>query len=820
MKMTSHYPFKEIESKWRQRWQDSGINTVDLRTAQRKLYCLVMFIYPSGYRLHTGHWYNYGPTDTWARYQRMLGYDVFEPMGYDAFGLPAENYAISHGIHPAESTAENIAQIRKQLQIMGAMYDWDKEIDTSSPEYYRWTQWLFLQLYHKGLAVRKKAPVNWCPSCQTVLANEQVVEGLCERCSATVTHKDLEQWFFKITEYADRLLEDLERIDWPETTKIMQRNWIGRSVGVEVVFRTAEGDQEMPVFTTRPDTLYGVTYMVLAPEHPLVNQLTIPEREPEVLQYVEQARRESEIQRTSTEREKTGVFTGAYAINPINAERVPVWIADYVLASYGTGAVMAVPAHDERDFEFAKKFDLPIREVIRPPGAGDGGELKEAYVEAGLMINSGDLDGLPSEEGWEGIADALEKAETGRRCVNYKLRDWLISRQRYWGAPIPIIYCQKCGTVAVPEEDLPVQLPRDVDFTPRGSGQSPLSSNQDFVNARCPDCGGKARREVDTMDTFVCSSWYFLRYLSPHDDQRPFDPELAAKWLPVDQYVGGSEHAVMHLLYARFVTKVLNDLGHIEFDEPFSRLVHQGTITKDGSKMSKSKGNVVNPDAFIERYGADTYRVYLMFMGSYQDGGDWSDEGIVGIDRFLNRIWRLVGKYIEMNKSLGDPAPPADVVRTMHATIQQTGHDLDRFHFNTAISRIMEYVNALYLYIGDRESGDLSGEFLRQAIPNLVLLLAPFTPHLSEELWSILGNGESIFLQPWPSYDESHLTAEEITIVLQVNGKVRSKLKVPADLSDQEIEKLALEDDKIKSYTQGGIKRVVVVSGKLVNVVV
>jgi len=820
MKTASHYPFQEIESKWRRRWQESGINTVDLQTAQKKLYCLVMFIYPSGYRLHTGHWYNYGPTDTWARYQRMKGYDVFEPMGYDAFGLPAENYAISHGVHPAESTAENIDQIRKQLKVMGAMYDWEKEIDTSSPDYYRWTQWLFLQLYHKGLAVRKKAPVNWCPSCQTVLANEQVVDGMCERCGATVTHKDLEQWFFKITEYADRLLEGLDRIDWPETTKIMQRNWIGRSEGVEVVFKVAGSEETMPVFTTRPDTLYGVTYMVLAPEHPLVEHLTTPEQKPAVQEYVEQARRESDIQRTSTEREKTGVYTGSYAVNPINDEQVPVWIADYVLASYGTGAVMAVPAHDERDFEFAKKYDLPIREVIRPSGVGEGEELKEAYVGAGVMVNSGLFDGLSSQEGWRGIADALEKSNTGGRCVNYKLRDWLISRQRYWGAPIPMIYCPTCGVVPVPEEDLPVRLPREVDFKPKGSGQSPLSTNPDFVNTHCPSCGGEARREVDTMDTFVCSSWYFLRYLSPRDDSRPFDPELAARWLPVDQYVGGAEHAVMHLLYARFVTKVLFDLGHITFDEPFTRLVHQGTITKDGAKMSKSKGNVVNPDEFIEQYGADTYRVYLMFMGSYQDGGDWSDEGIVGIDRFLNRIWRLVGQYLEMKDSLGTQEPPAEILRILHATIQQTGHDLERFHFNTAISRIMEFVNALYLYIGEKRPEDLSGELLGLTISNLVLLLAPFAPHLSEELWTLLGNSESVFLQSWPTFDESYLTTDQITIVVQVNGKVRSKIEVPADLDQDELKKRALEDEKIKSYTSEGIKRVIVVPGRLVNVVV
>ncbi|MCK4272477.1 leucine--tRNA ligase, partial [bacterium] len=619
------YPFRAIEKKWQNYWEEHGLNKVDLNDERRKLYCLVMFSYPSGEKLHTGHWYNYGPTDTWARYKRLCGFNVFEPMGYDAFGLPAENYAISHGVHPAISTTENISQIRKQLKAIGAMYDWDKEIDTSSPEYYRWTQWLFLQLYKKGLAERKKAPVNWCPSCKTVLANEQVVEGYCERCGESVTHKDLEQWFFKTTVYADRLLEDLARIDWPEKTKIMQRNWIGRSEGVEVIFRAAESEQKIPVFTTRPDTLFGVTYMVLAPEHALVQELTKAEHKGEVFDYVEKARRESEIQRTSTEKEKTGVFTGVYAINPINDERIPIWIADYVLLTYGTGAVMAVPAHDQRDFEFAKKFDLPIREVIRPRGAGEGRTLKEAFVESGVMVNSADFDGLSSEEGWQGIADALEKAVIGRRCVNYKLRDWLISRQRYWGAPIPIVYCEDCGIVPVPEADLPVLLPKDVDFTPKGTEESPLATNPAFVRTACPRCGAPGRREVDTMDTFVCSSWYFMRYLSPYRSESAFDPDLVKKWCPVDQYVGGAEHAVMHLFYARFFIKALRDIGLVDFDEPFIRLFNQGTMVYRGGKMSKSKGNVIAPDEYVAELGADAVRGYLMFIGPWGLGGEWSD---------------------------------------------------------------------------------------------------------------------------------------------------------------------------------------------------
>ncbi len=813
------YPFKEIEKKWQDCWLESGLHTVDLNDAGNKLYCLVMFIYPSGEKLHTGHWYNYGPTDTWARYKRLCGYNVFEPMGYDAFGLPAENYAIEHGVHPAISTAENVSQIKKQLKAIGAMYDWDKEINTSSPEYYRWTQWLFLQLYKQGLAERKKAPVNWCPSCKTVLANEQVIEGYCERCGSMVTHKDLEQWFFKITEYSDRLLEDLECIDWPEKTKIMQRNWIGRSEGVEIIFRIEETEEKIPVFTTRPDTLFGVTYMVLAPEHPLVEKLTVSERRQDVDEYVERARRESEIQRTSTEKEKSGVFIGAYAINPINAEKVPIWISDYVLLSYGTGAVMAVPAHDQRDFEFAKKFGLPIRQVILPEGHEKSRELQEAFVDNGRMVNSQDYDGLSSAMGGERIADALEQMGSGRRCVNYKLRDWLVSRQRYWGAPIPIIYCQSCGIVPVPEEDLPVLLPREVDFTPKGTGESPLATNPDFVRAACPSCGAPARREVDTMDTFVCSSWYFLRYLSPHDEDRPFDPELARKWLPVDQYVGGAEHAVMHLLYARFVVKVLYDMGYIRFHEPFTRLVHQGTITKDGSKMSKSRKNVVSPDQFIARYGSDTFRIYLMFMGSYQDGGDWSDKGIVGIHRFLNRIWRLVHQIQEQG-STGPEGPGNDLRRAMHYAIKHVGQDVNRFHFNTAISRIMEFVNTLYLYVAEVPAEKRPPALLQQSIRTLVLLIAPFAPHLAEELWHVLGNKKSVFLQTWPDYDPSLLKHKQLTIVVQVNGKVRARIQVPSHISPDELKQTVLNLQRLKPFTERGVKRVVVVPGKLVNLVV
>ncbi len=814
----SVYPFAAIEQKWQKKWEETKIYQVDMNNTAKKLYCLVMFIYPSGDKLHIGHWYNYGPTDTWARFKRMQGYNVFEPMGYDAFGLPAENAAIKKGIHPAISTAENIDYIRKQLKAIGAMYDWSKEINTSDPKYYKWTQWFFLQLYKNGLAYRKKAPVNWCPSCKTVLANEQVIEGHCERCGAEVTHEDLVQWFFKITDYAERLLEGHNRIDWPEKTITMQKNWIGRSEGAQIKFKVEGSDQVIEVFTTRPDTLWGVTYMVLAPEHPLVQELTTSDRKADVAKYVEFARKASEIDRTSTEREKTGVFIGAYAINPVNNERVPIWIADYVLLTYGTGCVMAVPGHDTRDFEFAKKFGLPIREVISPDGTAHG-ELKEAYVDPGIMINSGQFTGTPSQEGINQVIEFLEQHGIGERRVNYKLRDWLISRQRYWGAPIPIIHCPKCGEVPVPEKDLPVLLPKEVEF--RGTGESPLTTNPNFVNTTCPACGGAAKREVDTMDTFVCSSWYFLRYPNPHIDTAPFDRELVKKWLPVDQYVGGAEHAVMHLLYARFFTKVLYDLKLIDFDEPFTRLVHQGVITKDGDKMSKSRGNVVNPDKFVEEYGSDTFRMYMMFMGNYRDGGDWSDEGITGIFRFLNRVWRLVEHMIAHPACGNEQEQSKEIERLIHYTTKMVTIDLERFHFNTAISRIMEFVNALSSYTQDFKPEQQNQVIVNQAKERLILLLAPFAPHFAEELWEKIGRPYSIFNQPWPSYDESKTIRNIIPIVIQVNGKVRSTIECEMDASDDQVLEKVFADEKLKKYIEGKtIIKKIIVKNKLVNLVV
>jgi leucyl-tRNA synthetase len=814
------YPFAEIEKKWQKWWEERRLYETDMSRTANKLYVLVMFLYPSADRLHIGHWYNYGPTDTFARFKRMQGYNVFEPIGYDAFGLPAENYAIKMGIHPAVSTAENIRQIRQQLKDIGAMYDWAREINTSDPSYYKWTQWFFLLLYKNGLAYRKKAPVNWCPSCQTVLANEQVIEGRCERCSTPVTRRDLVQWFFKITDYAEKLLEGHKKLDWPEKTIEMQRNWIGRSEGAEIDFLIdGHPDKKLPVFTTRPDTLWGVTYMVLAPEHELVPEITTPDRRADVEAYVEQARRASEIERTSTEREKTGVFTGAYAINPVNGERVPIWIADYVLVTYGTGAIMAVPAHDQRDFEFAQRYNLPVRQVISPDGQPSLEPLTRAYEEPGVMINSGPFSGTPSQEGIQRVIEFLERQGIGRRKVNYRLRDWLISRQRYWGAPIPIIYCPACGEVPVPEEDLPVMLPHEVEFGVRG--MSPLATNPDFVNTTCPKCGRPAKREVDTMDTFVCSSWYYLRYPDPSYQEGPFNPELVRKWLPVDVYVGGAEHATMHLLYARFFTKVLYDLGLVHFDEPFLRLVHQGVITNKGAKMSKSRGNVVNPDEYIREYGSDVFRLFLMFMGDYAEGGDWSHEGIHGMSRFVNRVWRLVNEYVEDPPRGEETEHVRPLQRQRHFAVKMVTRDLERFHFNTAISRIMELVNEISAYRQAVPAAEQNAEVLRDAVRTLVLLLAPFAPHLGEELWMRIGEAPSVFNQRWPEYDEAILAAEKVRIAVQVNGKVRATIEVDADSDDGEVVQAALADDRIRRYLEGKeVIRTVVVPKRLVNIVV
>lgn len=818
------YPANEIELKWQKYWEEKQIYKTDLSKTEKKLYSLVMFIYPSGAKLHIGHWYNYAPADSWTRLKKLQGYNTFEPMGYDAFGLPAENYAIKTGIHPQDSTLQNIEDIRKQLKRIGTMYDWDKELMTCVPEYYRWNQWLFLKLYEKGLAYRKNAPVNWCESCQTVLANEQVkADGTCERCDNPIVKKFLTQWFFKITAYAEELLRDLDKIDWPEKTKIMQINWIGKSEGVEIDF-TAETGDKITVFTTRPDTLFGVTYVVLAPEHPLVEKLTKPEFKKSVDEYIDKVKYETEIERLSTIKEKTGVPLGSFAVNPINGEKVPIWISDYVLVTYGTGAVMAVPGHDERDFEFAKKFNLPVRKVILQPGTQIEDELQSAYVEPGTMINSGEFSGLNSEEGKEKISRYIEAKGLGKRKVNYRLRDWLISRQRYWGTPIPIIHCPDCGEVPVPEEDLPVVLPYDVDFKP--TGESPLLRHEKFINTKCPKCGKYAKRDPDTMDTFVDSSWYHLRYLNPQIDNAMFDVDLAKKWMPVDSYIGGAEHATMHLLYARFIHKFLRDIGLVECDEPYYKLRHQGTITNLGAKMSKSRGNVVNPDVFVEKYGSDVFRMYLMFMGPYDMGGDWSDQGIVGVNRFVNRIYELYKKYSDEFKNF-KPTKPINyselkddekfIYKRINLGLKKVTEDVDTLHFNTAIAFLMELLND-FSKLSSIENKDL----IYYTLERYAFLLAPLAPHLGEECWSLLGKEKSIFEEPvWFDYGPAALVQDTFTLAVQVNGKLRAAIEFEVNTSEEEIKRIAKEDPRIKKFIDGKeIVREIYVKNKILNIVV
>ncbi|MDP2936159.1 MAG: leucine--tRNA ligase [Dehalococcoidia bacterium] len=818
--MTSRYKPQELEQKWQARWETSGLYRVTEESRNPKFYSLTMFPYTSG-DLHVGHWYAMAPSDTFARFVHMKGYNVLHPIGFDAFGLPAENAAIKSGIHPAKWTMANVQRMRNQLKTMGSMYDWDREVITCLPEYYKWTQWLFLHLYKGGLAYRAKAPANWCPHCQTVLANEQVTDaGRCERCDAVVTKRDLEQWFFRITRFADELL-DFSGIDWPERVRTMQRNWIGRSQGAEATFGIEGHSDEIKIFTTRPDTMFGVTFMVLAPEHPLVAELTAPDRRADVEIYVAASRRETEIDRLSTEREKTGVFIGAYAINNLNGERVPIWTADYVLMTYGTGAVMGVPGHDTRDFEFAKRFGLPIRVVIAPPG-WQGEDLDQAYVEPGTMANSGQFNRLPSDQGKGAITDWLEEHGLGRRAVSYRIRDWLISRQRYWGAPIPVIYCEKCGIVPVPEDALPVLLPDDAEFRP--TGESPLVYHQDFVNTTCPKCHGLGRRETDTMDTFLCSSWYFLRYASPQYEKGPYDREKGSYWLPVDVYTGGVEHATMHLLYARFFIKALKSLGIVDFNEPFTRLFNQGTITYDHRKMSKSRGNVVNPDDYVATMGADTVRAYLMFVGPWEQGGDWNDQGIAGINRWLNRVWRLVLDPPEgavptrEEDEEEEGAHPRILRHVTHRTLQRVTEDLERFRFNTMLAAFMEFTN----YLGKIKETPLFGtEAWLEAIHTLILMLAPATPHMAEELWERTGQSYSVHQQPWPAWDTTLAAEEEFTLVIQVNGKLRDRVIVPASIADNEVRELVMARRRVLTYLDGrDLKRFIYVPRRLVNLVI
>jgi len=806
----------KIDEKWQKKWEETGLYRFDRNNLDKKLYCLEMFSYPSGAKLHAGHWYNYGLTDTWARLKRMQGWNVFHPQGFDAFGLPAENYAIKTGIHPKDSTYSNIRTMEEQLRKMGATFDWDYEVITCAPEYYKWTQWIFLQLYKHGLAYRKKAPVNWCPSCKTVLANEQVVDGCCDRCKSEVTKKDLTQWFFKITDYAQELLDCLPQLDWPEKTKKIQQNWIGRSEGAEIVFEGADGSFSFKVFTTRADTLYGVTYVVLAPENELVDKITTPECREAVEQYREQAKKSTEIERMSTVREKTGVFTGAYAINPVNGDKVPIWIADYVLAGYGTGCVMAVPAHDERDYEFAAKYNLPIKRVIK---GGEGVDDTLPFVEDGILVDSAEFTGIGLAQARRGIVEKLNKQGKGEFKVNYRLRDWLVSRQRYWGAPIPIIYCDDCGIVPVPEKDLPVELPYNVKFTP--DGESPLAKCDEFMNTVCPKCGKPAKRDPDTLDTFVCSSWYFLRYPDNKNSEKAFDTEWINKMLPVDKYVGGAEHAAMHLLYARFVTKALRDMGYLNFDEPFLSLVHQGTILgPDGNKMSKSKGNTISPDDYIKEYGSDVFRMYLGFGFAYTEGGPWSDDGIKAISRFVGRVERLIESAAALDRTLegeyGAEEKELDFVR--HTAIKGVTEDAERFQFNTSIARIMELVNALYKY---ESTGRKNYRLYVDTVTDLLKLLAPFAPHLSEELWEKMGGPYSIFSQKWPQWDEKKLARDEAEIVIQLNGKIKEKVMVPSGLDKTQTEEAVMKNGKVAALLEGKtVVKVIAVPGRLVNIVV
>ncbi|MFC1914814.1 leucine--tRNA ligase [Chloroflexota bacterium] len=823
----AEYKPQEMEQRWRQRWAEDKLYHVGEDDSRPKWYALTMFPYTSG-DLHIGHWYAMAPSDVHARFKRMQGYNVLHPMGFDAFGLPAENAAINRGIHPYIWTMQNVENMRRQLKSMGAIYDWTREVVTCQPEYYKWTQWFFLKLYENGLAYRGKAPVNWCPCCQTVLANEQVVsEGRCERCAAAVTRRDLEQWFFRITKYADELMQH-EGIDWPERIKTMQRNWVGKSIGTEIYFsldHPGVAEKEIRVFTTRPDTAFGVTFMVLAPEHPLVAKLTSADRKAEVEEYIARSRHQTEIERLSTEKEKDGVFTGAYVVNQLNGERVPIWIADYVLLRYGTGAVMAVPAHDERDFAFARKYNLPIRVVIAPQG-WQGEELAEAYVDSGTVVNSAQFNGLASEQGMAAISDLLEEKGWGKRATTYRLRDWLISRQRYWGAPIPMVYCAKCGIVPVPEEDLPVLLPEDAEFKP--TGESPLKYNERFVNTTCPGCSGPAQRETDTMDTFMCSSWYFLRYASPDSDAAPFDDRLRY-WLPVDLYTGGAEHAVMHLFYARFFVKALRDMGLVDFGEPFTRLFNQGIIIAKRQKMSKSLGNVITPDEYVSELGADTVRAYLMFVAPWEQGGEWNDSGISGISRWLNRLWKLVlGEYEQKNV---DPVPKKmqskkiDVdeaeralLRIVHQTIGKVTADFEKLKFNTMISTLMEFTNYL---AKAGEEGAVSVSLWHQSIDTLLLLLAPTAPHLAEELWQQTGHDYSIHNQRWPQWDKELAEDEEITLVIQVNGKLRDRIAVPASITEAEARQMVEKSERVATYLgDKEIVDIIYVPGRLVNLVV
>jgi len=824
------YDPQAIEAKWQTAWNDSQAFKAVQDNGREQYYVLEMFPYPSG-RIHMGHVRNYSIGDVVARFKRMQGYSVIHPMGWDAFGMPAENAALKHGTHPAKWTYENIDYMRNQLMRLGYSYDWERELATCHPGYYKWEQQFFLKFLEKGLVYRKKSPQNWCPSCHTVLANEQVEQGLCWRCDSQVEQKELSQWFLRITDYAEELLDCLKDLEggWPDKVLTMQRNWIGKSYGMEIDFALDGRDDAVRVFTTRQDTLFGATFMSLAPEHPLVEQLVKgTEKEAEVMAFVERVTSMDKIVRSADDLEKEGVFTGRYCINPVTGEKMPIYVANFVLLDYGTGAVMAVPAHDQRDFEFAKKYDLPLRVVIQPEGETlDPATMAGAYADPGVMANSGRFDGTPNEDAKTAIAEHLEAEGIGKRTVNYRLRDWNISRQRYWGAPIPVIHCEECGIVPVPEEDLPIVLPEDLEMRP--DGKSPLAYDEKFLNAACPKCGKPARRETDTLDTFVESSWYYIRYACPRREESAFDPEEVRYWLPVDQYIGGVEHAILHLMYSRFFVKALRDFGWLDFDEPFKNLLTQGMVLKDGAKMSKSKGNVVDPDEMIKRYGADTVRLFLLFAAPPERELEWSESGIDGCYRFVNRLWRLAMDLENELSPIGPCAVPGmelsakarDLRRKEHETIMRVTRDMgERFHFNTAIAAIMELINELYT-AKDELKGTEDGRFaLSSAVSSALIALSPAAPHICEELWQRLGYGTPLAQRPWPEHDEEALKADEITVVVQVNGKLRGRIQSAPDAPREDLEAKALAEDNVKRHLDGkAVKKIIVVPGKLVNVI-
>lgn len=794
------YSPAEIEQKWRQRWEENPINVES--EDKKNYYCLDMFPYPSGNGLHVGHWRGYVLSDVWSRYQILHGHYVLHPMGWDAFGLPAENYAIQQKVHPSVATAKNVENFKRQLKEISAVYDWDKEISTTDPNYYKWTQWIFLKMFENGLAYEKEMPINWCPSCKTGLANEEVKDGECDRCGSTVTKKNLRQWMLKITQYAERLLDDLEGLEWPEKVKKMQADWIGKSYGAEIDFAVEDMDLKIKVFTTRPDTLYGATFMVLAPENSLVMALATDEQKAEVEKYVFDASTKSSVDRMS-DKEKTGVFLGRYATNPLNGKQVPIWISDYVLADYGTGAIMCVPAHDERDFAFATKFKLPIVPVISKTGEVEA--LTEAFTEEGIMVNTGEFDGMKSSDAKVQIPDYLESKGIGTKTTNYKLRDWVFSRQRYWGEPIPVVHCECCGVVGVKESDLPIMLPDVESYEPTGTGESPLADIEEWVNTTCPKCGKPAKRETNTMPQWAGSSWYFLRYPNPHNNEELISEEDMKKWLPVDMYVGGIEHAVLHLLYARFYTKFLNDIGVVDFAEPFKRLFNQGMVTKDGAKMSKSKGNVVSPDELVEKYGCDSLRMYELFIGPPELDSEWDDRGIEGVSRFLNKVWKLIAE----NKAV---PVTREMERIRHKMVYDITTRMENFNLNTVVSGFMEYTNKLV------EIQRAEGGIDQETIKTIIILLAPFTPHISEELWESIGEAQSVFANPWPTCDKEKMVEDEMQIAVQVSGKMAGKITVAAD--EDEASVLAKAHEIAASKLEGKqIVKEIYVPGRIVNIV-